>query len=281
MFAGGHGGGEGVCGTGWGKPLVGVNHVQAHLHSVVLGGAGEADAGTGGRGDAESASFISASPSLRVAVSVPFPAIGLVMSGGHSSLYFVESFHSLRRIGQTQDDAVGEAFDKVAAILQLGYPGGPLVDVLARKGNPAAVKLPVAHLEKDSLNFSFSGLKTAVLYHVNGKKGRERDASALSEQQKADVAASFQKTAAMMLVEKLRRAAGRFPARSLIIGGGVSANSEIRRRVQELGRELRLPVFIPEMRFCTDNAAMIAGMGHEMLVAGRVSDLDLAAVATV
>ncbi len=247
----------------WQKPLLAVNHVQAHLYSVVL-----ADA-----------------PAIENRKSKienpPFPAVGLVMSGGHSSLYHVHSFHNLRRIGQTQDDAVGEAFDKVAAILQLGYPGGPLIDKLAETGDPRAVKFPAGHLEKDSLNFSFSGLKTAVLYHVNGKKGRERDASSLTMRQKADVAASFQRTAAEMLVEKLRRAAGRFETRSLVIGGGVSANTAIRAAVGALGGELGLPVFVPAMRYCTDNGAMIAGMAWELLRSGRVADLNLETVATV
>jgi N6-L-threonylcarbamoyladenine synthase len=242
----------------WEKPLVAVNHVQAHLYSVLLH-----------------------EPSARAAAEVPFPAVGLVMSGGHSSLYHVRAFDQLQRIGQTQDDAVGEAFDKVAAILQLGYPGGPLIDKLAKSGNPHAIKFPLSHLEKDSLNFSFSGLKTAVLYHVNGKKGRERDASALSHQQKADVAASFQHTAAQMLVEKLRRAANRFDTRSLIIGGGVSANTAIRQAVLDLANELRIPAFIPPMRYCTDNAAMIAGFAHPLMLAGKTSPLSLDTIATV
>ncbi|MGN6370941.1 MAG: tRNA (adenosine(37)-N6)-threonylcarbamoyltransferase complex transferase subunit TsaD [Phycisphaerae bacterium] len=242
----------------WEKPLVGVNHVQAHLYSVLL-------------------HEILQDPTREV----PFPAIGLVMSGGHSSLYHVRAFDQLQRIGQTQDDAVGEAFDKVAAILQLGYPGGPLIDKLAKSGNPRAIRFPLSHLEKDSLNFSFSGLKTAVLYHVNGKKGRERDASALSEQQKADVAASFQYTAAQMLVEKMRRAANRFETRSLIVGGGVSANTAIRQAVLDLAAELGLPAFIPPMRYCTDNAAMIAGIAHPLLLAGNTSPLSLDTIATV
>ena len=210
-----------------------------------------------------------------------FPAIGLVISGGHSSLYHVHAFDDLTRIGQTQDDAVGEAFDKVAAILQLGYPGGPLIDKLAKSGNPHAIPFPAGHLAKDSLNFSFSGLKTAVLYHVNGKKGRERTAAALTDQQKADVAASFQHTAAHMLIEKLRRAAARYPAKSLLIGGGVSANSAIRTAVVDLGRKLHLPVFIPPLPYCTDNAAMIAGLAHPLLLAGKTAALNLETVATV
>jgi N6-L-threonylcarbamoyladenine synthase len=238
----------------WQKPLLAINHVQAHLYSVVLD-----------------------SPEI-----VPLPGIGLVMSGGHSSLYLVRAFDDLQRIGQTQDDAVGEAFDKVAAILHLGYPGGPLIDTLAKSGDPNAIKFPAGHLEKDSLNFSFSGLKTAVLYHVNGKKGRERDASSLTAQQKADVAASFQRTAAAMLVEKLRRAHLRFPeTRSLIIGGGVSANTAIRTAVTDLGQQLHLPVFIPPMRYCTDNAAMIAGLAHPLLQKGKTATLAMETIATV
>jgi N6-L-threonylcarbamoyladenine synthase len=248
----------------WQKPLVAVNHVQAHLYSVVLGEKPEA------------------APLRSQKPEVPLPGIGLVMSGGHSSLYLVRGFDDLVRIGQTQDDAVGEAFDKVAAILKLGYPGGPLIDTLAKSGDPRAIKFPAGHLEKDSLNFSFSGLKTAVLYHVNGKKGRERDASSLSEQQKADVAASFQRTAAEMLVEKLRRACARYSeARSLIVGGGVSANTAIRAAVMELGRELGVPVFIPPMRYCTDNAAMIAGLAYVLLRKGKVATLAMETVATV
>jgi N6-L-threonylcarbamoyladenine synthase len=245
----------------WQKPLLAVNHVQAHLYSVILQD--------------------SRHPTPNTPHLVPFPAVGLVMSGGHSSLYHARDFDDLTRIGQTQDDAVGEAFDKVAAILQLGYPGGPLIDKLAKSGDPRAIKFPAGHLEKDSLNFSFSGLKTAVLYHVNGKKGRERDASALSDQQKADVAASFQKTAAAMLVEKLRRAAARYETRSLIIGGGVSANTAIRAAVVKLGEELNLPVLIPPMRYCTDNAAMIAGLGAKLLRAGKTATLALETIATV
>ena len=249
----------------WQKPLIPVNHVQAHLYSVFLH-------------DPDSTS--SSNSQFTVPNSL-FPAIGLVMSGGHSSLYHVHAFDHLVRIGQTQDDAVGEAFDKVAAILQLGYPGGPLIDQLAQQGNDRAIPFPLALLAKDSLDFSFSGIKTSVLYHVNGKKGRERDASSLTPQQKADVAASFQRSAAEMLIEKLRRAAARFETRSLIIGGGVSANSTIRRRVLELGTHLHLPVFIPPRRYCTDNAAMIAGLAHRLLLAGKIATLALETIATV
>lgn len=240
----------------WNKPLIPVNHVQAHLYSVMLEDGG-------------------AQAEMR------FPTLGLVISGGHSSIYHVTAFDCLQRIGVTHDDAVGEAFDKVAAILQLGYPGGPLIDRLARQGDENAINFPLSLLEKESLDFSFSGIKTSVLYHVNGKKGRERDASSLSAQQKADVAASFQRAAAAMLIEKLRRAAARYETRSLMVGGGVSANSVIRRRLLELGGELGVPVLIPPLRFCTDNAAMTAGLGYHLLKAGKVADLNLEAIATL
>jgi N6-L-threonylcarbamoyladenine synthase len=263
----------------WRKPLIAVNHVQAHLYSVLLGESGQWPVVSGQRpGDGSSVT----DHRPLTTDNFPLPGVGLVMSGGHSSLYLVNDFDDLKRIGQTQDDAVGEAFDKVAAILHLGYPGGPLIDKLAKSGDPRAVKFPAGHLEKDSLNFSFSGLKTAVLYHVNGKKGRERDASSLSSQQKADIAASFQFTAARMLTEKLRRAHRRFPeTRSLIIGGGVSANTAIRQAVTDLGEELNLPVFIPPMQYCTDNAAMIAGLAHPLLVKNKIATLALETVATV
>jgi N6-L-threonylcarbamoyladenine synthase len=244
----------------WEKPLLAVNHVQAHLYSVLL--EDEQTEAAGSR------------------VVPEFPALGLVISGGHSSIYHVTAYDRLVRIGATHDDAVGEAFDKVASILQLGYPGGPLIDQLAREGNDQAINFPLSMLEKDSLDFSFSGIKTSVLYHVNGKQGRQRDASSLMSRQKADVAASFQRAAATMLVEKLRRAAARYPARSLLIGGGVSANSVIRRRLTELGAQLGLPVFVPPLRYCTDNAAMTAGLGYQLLRAGKVAGLELEAVAT-
>jgi len=253
----------------WNKPLVAVNHVQAHLYSVMLEkkAEGRRQKAEGRRQEAEDGWPL-------------LPAVGLVISGGHTALYLVTAFDQIRRIGTTHDDAVGEAFDKVAAILHLGYPGGPLIDQLARQGNPRAIDFPVALLEKDSLDFSFSGLKTSVLYHVNGAKGRQRDASALILQEKADVAASFQRAAATTIAKKMERAAARYGPRSLIIGGGVSANSAIRGRLAELGQALGLPVLVPPMEFCTDNAAMIAGLGHGLLVAGKTADLNLEAIAT-
>ncbi|MEM6560617.1 MAG: tRNA (adenosine(37)-N6)-threonylcarbamoyltransferase complex transferase subunit TsaD [Planctomycetota bacterium] len=228
-----------------GKPLVGVDHVRAHLHSVTLDGA-----------------------------SVQLPAVGLVASGGHTSLYHVRTWQDITRLGGTIDDAVGEAYDKVAAILELGYPGGPLIDKLADDGDPNAVKFPRSMLGRDSLDFSFSGLKTAVLYHVRGAKGRERTAADLSKQALADTAASFQAAVIDTLLKKLRRALDRTAATSVILGGGVSANRGLRAALPILG----VPVAVPKPAYCTDNAAMIAGLGEIMHAAGDVAGLDLAAV---
>jgi N6-L-threonylcarbamoyladenine synthase len=228
------------------KPLVGVDHVAAHLYSVCLDN----------------------SP------PVPLPAIGLVCSGGHTALYHVRDFLDIQLLGSTIDDAVGEAYDKVAGILGLGYPGGPILDRLAHQGDSRAVAFPRSLLGRDSLDFSFSGLKTSVLYHVRGFAGRQREARVLGESEINDIAASFQAACVDVMVEKLRRAARRCVARSVIIGGGVSANRGLRSAMENFS----LPVFFPPMQYCTDNAAMTAGLGQVLLAAGRVSELDLDAI---
>ncbi|MEX2672742.1 MAG: tRNA (adenosine(37)-N6)-threonylcarbamoyltransferase complex transferase subunit TsaD [Phycisphaeraceae bacterium] len=245
------------------KPLVGVDHVRAHLVAAAL--------------EDE---------------PIAYPAVGLVVSGGHTSLYHLNGPTQLHVIGRTIDDAVGEAYDKVAAILQLGFPGGPAVDRLAKQGDPAAVKLPRTLLAKDSLDFSFSGLKTAVLYHVRGMptgRGRaaqfERDASELTDQQKADVAAGFQAAVTDVLIKKLGRAVGRLreqgtAVHSLVVGGGVSANSALRARTQTFADEHALALRLPKMKYCLDNAAMIAALAVHDLQAGNTADLSLEAVAT-
>ena len=252
-----------------GKPLIGVDHVRAHLHAPML--STEKGSGT---------------------FSLAFPALGLVVSGGHSSMYAMTSPTDLALIGSTIDDAVGEAYDKAAVILGIGYPGGPLLDKLAQQGDPTAYDLPRSMLGPGSLDFSFSGLKTAVLYTVRGHPvGRganarfERSAADLSEKEQRDIAASFQSAAIGAVVMKLKRAVeymaakGQTP-RSLVIGGGVSANSLLRKRVTELGEELDLAVCIPAFAYCLDNAAMIAGLAHTYHEAGRFDDLDLPAVAS-
>jgi len=242
-----------------GKPLIGVDHVRAHLYAGAL--------------DAE---------------PIDYPALGLVVSGGHTSLYQVDGPLQMSLMGRTIDDAVGEAYDKVAAILNLGFPGGPIVDKRAQQGNGRAIRFPRSLLDGDSLDFSFSGLKTAVLYHVCGKptgRGRdaafERDASSLTESEKTDICASFQAAVVEVIETKLKRTLAQLPgAKSLLIGGGVSANSLLRSRSLSFGQAHGLDVRLPRMAFCLDNAAMIAGLAHHRLIAGRFDDLTLEAVAT-
>jgi N6-L-threonylcarbamoyladenine synthase len=234
-----------------GKPLVGVDHVHAHLYSVML----------------------------EKNEPPPFPAVGLVCSGGHTALYRLNSWLDVEMIGSTIDDAVGEAYDKVAAILGLGYPGGPVIDQLAEQGDPKAVKFPRTLMGKESLDFSFSGLKTAVLYHVRGVPAKGVSPSAvparpIGDQALRDIAASFQGACIDVITEKLRRAVHETGAKSVILGGGVSANRGLRAALAKFHR----PVFFPPMRYCNDNAAMSAGLAHVLLEAGRTSELDLDAV---
>ncbi|MCB9844501.1 MAG: tRNA (adenosine(37)-N6)-threonylcarbamoyltransferase complex transferase subunit TsaD [Phycisphaeraceae bacterium] len=243
-------------------PLIGVDHVQAHLYAGLLDSDADPD---------------------RV-----FPALGLVVSGGHSSLYAMDSAIDMTRLGATIDDAVGEAYDKAATILGLGYPGGPALDALARTGDPTRFRLPISRLEPGSLNFSFSGLKTALLYQVRGTPGPggafARDSSDLSDADRRDFAAAFQHAAVESLMLKLQRALTRLreaaPVASLLVGGGVSANSLLRSRLGEFARHERLGLFLPPMAYCVDNAAMIAGLGSALFDAGRTADLHLAAVPT-
>lgn len=251
-------------------PLIGVDHVQAHLHAATLT---ESTTGTD-------------------SVAPSFPALGLVVSGGHTSLYEVESPLSMKAIGRTIDDAVGEAYDKAAVILGVPYPGGPKLDRLAQAGDASRHRLPRSLLEDTSLDFSFSGLKTALLYKVRGvPRGRGREAvferslEDLPQQERADLAASFQDAAVETLVTKMGRAMDQMAARgrraeAIIIGGGVSANSRLRSRAVELGVTRGVPVFLPSMAVCVDNAAMIAGLAYHHLRAGRSDDLHLPAVAT-
>lgn len=253
-----------------GRPIVGVDHIEAHLYSPLLRRPGEAGAGALDEG--------------------AYPALGLVVSGGHTSIYRCDAPTSVTRLGSTIDDAIGEAFDKAAMILGLGHPGGPAIDALARRGDDRAHDFPISRLAPGSLDFSFSGLKTAVLYAVRGVPtgasgvgAFARGHEALSGAEKAGVAASFQRAACAAVVLKLERAldAPGAPAwRSLLVGGGVSANTRLRAELAALASRRGLALGVPPMEFCMDNAAMIAGLAHHRLAAGAVDDLSLQAEPT-
>jgi len=239
-----------------GLPLVAVHHLAGHIESLVLQN-GE----------------------------LPLPAVVLVVSGGHTSLYLVEKPGHYQLLSRTRDDAAGEAYDKVAKLLGLGYPGGPVIDRLARTGNDRAVALPTTRLThadrnapelKGDLDFSFSGLKTAVLRHV--RKERE---GALSDRDIADISASFQRVVVTGLLDRLFDAAGRYQAKSVGIAGGVSANSRLRAELADRGARREMPTFLPSLALSTDNAAMIAAAGLRKFRAGATASMDLNADAAL
>lgn len=253
-----------------GVPLVGVDHVHAHLAAGLLAPQGEVDP-----------------PQL----DGLFPALGLVVSGGHTSLYRVASPIELQRLGATIDDALGEAFDKAATILGLPHPGGPALEALASSASARADArdFPVARLGHGSLDFSFSGLKTAMLYAVRGlpepSGAMPRRASDLSNSARADLAASFQRAAVRAVRIKLDRATDHLVAQgeapcALLAGGGVVANRSLRAALADFAEQRRMRLIVPPMSLCVDNAAMIAGLGAELLAAGRTSALSLAPVPT-
>jgi N6-L-threonylcarbamoyladenine synthase len=266
---------------GLGVPIVGVDHVQAHVWSGMLE---EAPRHRVIEASRERVAPGRADDSL----SAIYPALALVVSGGHTAMFRCEDALRVTRLGTTIDDAVGEAYDKVAAILSLGHPGGAKVDALARSGDERAHAFPKSRLSAESLDFSFSGLKTAVLYAVRGYPGRDGswpERPPLGEKERADIAASFQRAAVGAVMLKMERALGRLRAegvevRSVLVGGGVSANSRLRAELERFAAERRLRLVLPAMEFCMDNAAMIAGLAWHRLQAGERDDLSLAAEPT-
>lgn len=222
-----------------GIPLIAVNHLEGHVFSA----------------------FLEKS-------RLSFPFISLIVSGGHTCLYQIDDFGVYRELGRTRDDAAGEAYDKVSKLLGLGYPGGPVIDQLAGKGNPKAIDFPRAYLP-DSLDFSFSGLKTAVLNFV------KQQGVANMEQRKHDIAASFQAAVVDVLVRKTEWAIKKMHIRRVTLSGGVAANSELRKRMKEMGKERETEISMPSVSLCTDNAAMIAAAGYYHLKKGDVAGLDL------
>ena len=234
----------------WDKPLLGINHVHAHCTSAAI-----------------------------TLDAPPWPAIALVVSGGHTSLYHVRDDLGIEKLGATIDDAAGEAFDKIAAILDLGFPGGPAVDHAAKNGNPMAHDFPRALPQRDSLDFSFSGLKTAVLYKVHGPGKTTGGLERLSEQQVADICASFSAAVVDVLIRKTIRAAELARVTTIVVGGGVAANSMLRSRLAIACKSCGLALHLTPMTYCTDNAAMIAALGARRFEAGERDALSLTASA--
>ncbi len=235
----------------WGKPLVGINHIEAHACSPSIG-----------------------------LDEPPWPAIGLIASGGHTSLFRINGPTSIRVLGATTDDAAGEAFDKVAAILGLSYPGGPQIERLARQGNAKAVEFPRTMLGPGSLDFSFSGIKTAVLYHVHGHGQTSGGLEKFSRQEIADIAASFQQAVIDVLVRKTMLAVGQTGLGTVVLGGGVASNRALREELASTCDRRDLQFRAADSLYCTDNAAMIAALGYHKLMSGDLSGLDLDAHAT-
>jgi len=232
-----------------GIPLVGVNHIEGHLSAI----------------------FLEEKPPR-------FPFVGLVVSGGHTSLFRVNGFGDYRRLGQTRDDAAGEAFDKVAKLLRLGYPGGPIIDELSKTGDPKAIRFPRPSLSKNSFDFSFSGLKTAV---VNFVKVSPEPVGGYPQELVRNIVSSFQEAVVEVLVKKTLRAAEHQELRRIVLSGGVAANSCLRQRMEEEALQQKRKVYIPPPEFCTDNAAMIGVVGYEYLKRGIRSPYSMNAFSTL
>jgi len=220
------------------KPIVGVNHLEGHIASVFLGD-----------------------------TYPDFPFIALVVSGGHTSIYYVGGFQNFKVLGQTRDDAAGEAFDKAAKLMNIGYPGGVVIDRLSKKGNKNWIQFPRAM--KESLDFSFSGLKTSLLHYIK-KRGRP-----FSDDEMKDIAASYQEAIVDVLVDKTFRAARLSSVSSIVVCGGVASNSRLRERFVETSAIAGIDVFMPPPVFCTDNGAMIAVAGNHMLENGQRDTFDM------
>ncbi len=234
-------------------PLVGVNHLWSHIYSGLIGRRG-----------------------------IKFPFIGLVISGGHTCLVFCEDIGRFKLLGQTKDDAIGEAFDKVAKVLGLGYPGGPAIERVALDGTPDSISFTPTHLDERSYDFSFSGIKTAVLYYIRGcptksARGGHSGKKRLNKGLKSDIAASFQKAVFSPVVEKSIDACKFKGVESIVVGGGVSANKYFRALLTSVGLKNGIDVIFPPFELSLDNAAMVAAFGYKLFKSGIKSDLHLTA----
>lgn len=235
-----------------GKPLVGVNHIEGHVYSVAFGNP-----------------------------PVEYPALALIVSGGHSNLFLVPEPGKYKVLARTRDDAAGEAFDKVAKMMGLGYPGGPIIERLAREGNPKAVKFSLPRMGDGSADFSFSGLKTAVTKHVRESGLQPVTNGEEPSQGIKDLAASFQSVVVRSLVGTTERLAKEYPAKTLIVAGGVACNGALREAASAAAERLGIPAYFPSPHLSTDNAAMIAAAGTVKLQAGERAGFDLNADVTL
>lgn len=232
----------------WNRPLVGVNHVEAHLYAAMMS-----------------------------QDTTHFPALGIVISGGHTFMVRIHGIGQYEWIGTTVDDAIGEAFDKVAALLGLPYPGGPAIEALARSGDPTRYPFKPGHVRGSPWNFSFSGLKTQVLYALKGQNGNKEALSLLPDSEKAHIAASFQETALGDIVSRAQKAIKSYPVEAIYVGGGVSNNQRLRALFTEAGLRPDWPSF----GLSLDNAAMIAGLGYWNYLDGKDQGLALEANPTL
>jgi N6-L-threonylcarbamoyladenine synthase len=234
------------------KPLVGVNHIEGHVYSVAFDNP-----------------------------PVEYPALALIVSGGHSNLFYVPTPGKYKVLARTRDDAAGEAFDKVAKMMGLGYPGGPIIERLAREGNPKAVKFSLPRMGDGSPDFSFSGLKTAVTKHVRETGLRPVANGEEPSQAIKDLAASFQSVVVRSLVGTTERVAVDYPPQTLIVAGGVACNGALREASRQAAERLGVPAYFPSPHLSTDNAAMIAAAGTVKLAAGERAGFDLNADVTL
>jgi len=221
-------------------PLIAVNHLEAHIYSNRL-----------------------------VEPDISGNFIGLIVSGGHSSLYYVDGGWNIREIGRTVDDAAGEAYDKIARYLGLGYPGGPIIDRLSKRGDPYYIDFPKPMMDSGDFNFSFSGLKTSLIYRT------KRDKKLTAKKNIPSLVASFQKSIVDVLTEKTIKAAAKFSVKNIFISGGVAANSKLREEFLKKGEENDIKIFIPPLYLCMDNAVMVACLGYYRYLEGRFDDMKV------
>ncbi|MBA7543316.1 tRNA N6-adenosine threonylcarbamoyltransferase [subsurface metagenome] len=224
-------------------PLIGINHLEAHIY----------------------ANFLEHN-------EIKPPFVCLIVSGGHTSLVYIRNFGEYKLLGQTKDDAAGEVFDKIAKVLDLGYPGGPITERLAKEGDPSSIKFPRPILNDKSYDFSFSGLKTAVIYHIKELKKENKNIPI------SDILASFQQAVNDVLVGKTIKAALNYNTKQIILAGGVAANNSLRREIKDKADLLDIEVFYPSIFLCTDNAAMVASAGYYKFKENIKSSFNLDAV---